>query len=324
MVKLEINIYNNHIIYPNINNEIDGVCDDNGNVVEDSLRILNSDTKNFKFNLNNKKIHYSDDDVIFAGNLFPHYGHFILETLTCFWIFLKYDKVFFKNKKIIFIESVNKIESDDIFEHPLFKKIVKLLQLETINFKIQRYKIIKYRKVFVPTKIFRINDNIYVEKIYNMLVNSLCLSINNKIIKQTFDVIYVSRNCNIRIKNEDEIKACMNFLGIKIIDPNINNFEKDIYIYNHAKIMIGIEGTNLHNSIFMRKNNSTLISISSNRYFNETNGYISKNQYLCCKLRKCKLYTIDNVCDSKNIFDVKKIETDLINIFTVMYMNGHR
>lgn len=315
MVKHTLKVFENYLIHPNITAEdVDGVCDIDGNIVEESLRILNENTKRTKFDLRDKIIKYENREVIFLGNFFDHYGHFILETLSCFWVFFKYDESFFENKKLIFIESVNKNGSNDIFKHKMFLEVVQLLNLHHLQFALQRFDIIQYKKVYVPAKIFRINDNFFGPKIYNLLINTISLAVNNMIRTPRYNIIYVSRNCNRRIKNEDEVKDLMNSLNIKIINPNIDEFKENIYIYNHAKIMIGIEGTNVHNSIFMKPNNCNLIHISGNRYFDETKDFITKNQILCCKVRNCKLHTINDVCDENNIFDVNKIEMKLKRI----------
>ena len=108
-------------------------------------------------------------------------------------------------------------------------------------------------------------------------------------------------------------------MNIYVLSPNFKSFMFDVDQYINCRVMIGIEGTNLHNTLFMKKNNDChVINIASNR-----DGCVKKygytyNQELCNSLSMVKMHVIPfkEVLPDTNIYDIDFIEKELTEILT--------
>ena len=277
--------YNNYYIipfikYPKITG---GICGKNGKFVVDSLRWPTQSVcdHTFRGNLQSKKINTLNKSVIFMGHLTCHYGHFLLETLSRFWIFCKLNKSFFDDKEIVFLDFVhNPVDINKIAKYNVINYVFKTLDIKNYSFRkiksVSRVKKLYLPEILNPTDL---NLNKIIADYQKKLFNSICKNIVPK-----FDdiKIYITRkkkdetDCRPSSKYDNMFKS----LGFIILYPTSASFEKDLYYYKSARIIAGIDGTGLHNIGFMENPKGYMIELHhrSKTFLDKYNG-LATGQY---------------------------------------------
>ena len=286
-----------------------GMYNNQGNLIKSSIRDYASKCL-FKYNMERQHIDVKDlDNVssksVFIGHITNHYGHFLLETMSRFWIFLFNYLDKFQIKNIVFIKWIDESNNN---KYKLFEIISNMINLQKYNI-IFVDKPTKFNTIFIPQKLCYINKKMLNDQkiIYNELVRNSYCSSNNKVYKK----IYISRLKGIkRIKNENDIINIFKKYNFYIVNPQVKNFRYDILLYKQATVIAGLDGSNLHNVVFA-KNKTNLIHISSGRE-------LLANQVECNKLKSINMYFIPyyEIIDKKNYFDINFLEKQLL-----LYLN---
>jgi hypothetical protein len=215
---------------------------------------------------------------IYLGHYTTHYGHFLLETLSRFWVFdmnIKYDRLIFQP----FVHSVPKISSFSPAK----------ICFECFNIQHGEILVIKKKSRFenlvVPTMLLRINNEASEEQalIYQKIIE-YCRCYEY-LCKLSPSRIYLSRKkrrskrCS--IVNEDEVEKLFISLDFTVVYPEKISFEKQVTMYNRADIVSGFSGSAMHNSVFMREG-SLVITIGTSREGSTPH----RNQVICDSLSK--------------------------------------
>ena len=303
--KLKFTKINNGIVTPfksiDDNNYIyeGGIYNSKGNLIKSSIRDYDSDCL-YKYNdiheIDIEDFLFVPSNSVFIGHITNHYGHFLLETMSRFWVFLFNYLHKFQIKNIVFIKWI-----DENYKYNLFEIISNMLNLN-------KYKIIfvneptKFENIFIPQKLCNINKKILIEQkfIYDELLKSCYFNPNAKIHKK----IYITRfRGSKRVKNENDIINLFKKYNFYILNPEVKNFRNDIFLYKQATIIAGLDGSNLHNVVFAN-NKTNLIYISSQRN-------LVANQVQCNKLKSIKMYFIPYYQTVKDNFDINFLEMQL-------------
>lgn len=295
-------LYNNSTIIPfkvlDNKNYYGCVYDDKNCIINETIRVkTNCLYKNISPKTNEiiPKI-YVNDNSLFIGHITNNYGHFLLETLSRFWIFISEKIKNLNIKNLIFIKWI-----DNNTHYILFNK------LKNINFfNLKNYEIIvvnrptKFNKLYIPQNLCFINNKILPQQqlIYRYISNKIPECNLHKF-------VYITRhNGSKRIKNEKSVINLFQSNNFYIHNATANNFINDIKIYKNCKVLAGIEGSNLHNVVFMPKN-SILINICSHRT-------VTQNQINCNYINDIKCFYIPLSENSKgNILDLKFLNCNL-------------
>jgi capsular polysaccharide biosynthesis protein len=238
---------------------------------------------------------------IYLGHFTGHYGHFLLETLSRFWIFdqdISYDKVVFQP----FVLPVPKtsfspakvcfdcfsIKDDKVLiikKRARFENLLVPTSLMTIYNKANEEQILIYKKIIEhckrskgfhkssPSRIYLSRKNLgirrmtYGQKFLRLVARSL----------REHSTISASKKR--RIINEDEIEKLFVSFGFEAIYPEQIPFEEQVLMYSNADIISGFEGSAMHNSVFM-KEGSLAITIRSLKSTD------IRNQIICNSLSK--------------------------------------
>ncbi len=196
-----------------------------------------------KFNL---KQNTKDKTIIFLGAFHPHFAHFILESMSRFWIFLNDE---YLNAECVYI-SENEINRDYFDWIKLFgvnpSRISRLTEKTT------------YSKVIVPEMSLRLHD--YYHPRFKSIIDKIILKVpfkpNNK-------VYYISRKNigNKRIFGEKSLEYFFKILNIEYLYPETLSAEELIFKLKSCKKVVAISGTSSHNSLFM-SDNSILVCLN--------------------------------------------------------------
>ena len=209
-------------------------------------------------NLNN--IETINKPAIFLGHLTKHYGHFLWETLTRFWIFLKLNKTFFIDKDIVFI-SFTHGNFNNMTGYSVLNYIMEALDIQNYSFK-KITSVKRYNKIYLPevmnSWIFgypktRENADLQQKLFYSITKN----------ITPKFDnlKIYITRKISEGGRPTTIYDNLFKSLGFKLLDPSSKTFKQDLEYYKSAKIIAGIDGSGLHNVGFMQHPNRYMIEL---------------------------------------------------------------
>ena len=280
MRDVHISEYHNGII---VNEKLRGfgVFDEHFHFVKSSSQVRKNNGNFYpKFNHNN--IPCVDEDVVFVGNVYNQFGHFLLEHMNRAYARLD-DK--YKNMKYVLINN----KSVDPVPEYMFT-LLELLGIKRQNILILEHTT-QFRNVYVPDQGF--NLPVYSSDKFGQTFQKIADNVKSE--KTVYDKIYVSRA---KLKSrktygEEKIQQIFERNGYKVIYPETLPLEQQIAIIKDCKYLAGCAGTALHLALFM-KPGGTVIQIKRN----SLNEDSAPTQYL-----------INNTKQLNSIFINASIET---------------
>lgn len=254
MRDVQISQYHNGII---VNEKLHGfgVFDENFNFVESSRQIRKNNGQ-FIPKFNHDDIPYIDEDAVFVGNVYPQFGHFLLEHMNRAYAAL--DKKYQKMKFVL----INNKSVDPVPEYMF--TLLELLGVPRKNILILE-RTTRFRNVFIPDQGF--NLPVYSSYKFGETFQKIASSVKDEAV---YDKIYVSRA---KLKSrktygEEKIQKIFERNGYKIIYPETLPLQKQIALIKNCKFLAGCAGTALHMSLFM-KSGGTVIQLKRNTVFDD-------------------------------------------------------
>ena len=186
-------------------------------------------------------IKYVDEDVVFLGAMSGHYGHFIMEGLSRLWYFLDPKHSHLKavyisevmNNRFIGLFSLFGLQDTDITEVS-----------ETTQF----------RNVFVPEQSIRLHD--YYHPLYRKTIERIKKNVKSGGAKKVF---FSKRLCKSgRAIGEGVIESIFKKNGYVVFNPEKLTLYETISILKGCDCFVASSGTNIHNSIFIGDNKTTV------------------------------------------------------------------
>jgi len=229
-----------------------GVFDSDFRFVKSSRQVRKNNGQ-FVPKFNHKNIPYVDADVVFVGNVFPQFGHFLLEHMNRAYALLD-DK--YKDMQIVLINN------KDINPVPNYMfELLELLGVKRKNILILN-KTTRFRNVYVPVQGF--NIPVYSSAAFGKTYDAIADAVKSP--KKTYDKIYVSRTAMQarRTFGEGVVQKIFEKNGYQIICPETLPLSEQIGLVKNCKVLAGCAGTALHLALFM-KPGGTVIQIKRNR-----------------------------------------------------------
>lgn len=255
MRDVKINEYPNGII---VNEKLRGfgVFDKNYKFVKSSRQVRKNNGQ-FVPKFNHNDIPYVDEDVVFVGNVYPQFGHFLLEHLNRAYAAL--DK---KYQKMKFVLINNK--SVELVPEYMFV-FLELLGIERKNILILD-RTTQFKNVYVPDQGF--NIPLYSSKKFGETFAKMAKSVKDN--EKVYDKVYVSRaKLNTRkTYGEEKVQKIFERNGFKIIYPETMSLKEQIAAIKDCKFLAGCAGTALHMALFM-KSGGTVIQIKRNKIYDD-------------------------------------------------------
>jgi len=181
--------------------------------------------------------------VLYLGHLFPHYGHFLLESLGAWWPLL--EDVGDVDHYLIHAQE------PDYVTTPHVAACLSALQVEQEKL-VHFDRPMRIKSVIVPQPGFQIHSHISTK--YRELCAKLAAGMHGTSFKKTEQPLFVSRRLlDVGIKtykNEDKIEEFLESRGVRIIHPQTLSFEEQVRIYNEHKHIWGLTGSGLLNIAF--------------------------------------------------------------------------
>lgn len=271
-----------------------GVFDNNLKFVKSSRQMKNKDSQFVPKLLGD--IPFIDSDVIYFGNVYPQFGHFLLEHMNRAWGLLD-DR--YKHAKIVLINNRNIAVPEYIYN------LIELLGVNRSDI-IVLNQTTRFKNVIIPHQGFNIpvyssrefasafdkmSDDICMANLNHPL---FCHGLNaeycaeNKSEKTAEqmdglvssslpDKIYVSRTAmgNKRTLGEEKIQKIFENNGFQIVCPELLPIAAQAALMKNCRVLAGCAGTALHLALFM-PDGGQVIQIKRNRQ-NKCNAPI---QYL--------------------------------------------
>lgn len=228
-----------------------GVFDKDFHFVKSSRQVRKNNGQ-FVPKFNHKDIPYIDEDVVFVGNVFSQFGHFLLEHMNRGYAFL--DRKYQKMKYVLINNKDVNIVPNYMFE------LLELLGVPHDNIIILN-ETTRFRNVYVPIQGF--NIPIYSSKAFGKMYDKIADNVKDD---KVYEKIYVSRTAmqTRRTFGESVVQKIFEKNGYKIICPETLPLQKQIALVKNCKYLAGCAGTALHLALFM-KPGGTVIQIKRNR-----------------------------------------------------------
>jgi len=212
---------------------------------------------------------------IYLGWLITHYGHFITESLSRLWYLLQDNR---PTKYIVHanFKSFNALPSYVI-------NILSTFDITEKNLIIINTPII-VDELHCPIQALRCDNSIgyHAKGIYEHITTSLLIKNAIGGPKKKHEKIYLSReslSTDPRRFNEKDVCNIFEKYGFKIFSPEKLSLIEQLDIYYHAKQIAGPVGSGLHNAVFMKNPDKTLVISPNNFLFKNdcllslANGY---------------------------------------------------
>ena len=240
-----------------------GVFDKDFNFVKASRQVRKNNGQ-FVPSFDHNNIPYVDEDAVFVGNVYPQFGHFLLEHMNRAYAAL--DKKY-KDMKFVLI---NNKSVEPVPEYMFL--LLEFLGIPRKNILILE-QTTRFRNVYVPDQGFNLpicSSNEF-GKTFAQIADNI------KSDKEIYDKIYVSRTKLDARKTygEEKIQKIFERNGYKIIYPETLPLKKQIALIKNCKYLAGCAGTALHMSLFM-KPGGTVIQIKRNKIYDDN----APTQYL--------------------------------------------
>lgn len=289
-----------------------GVCDELGQFVTGQISKFN-DLKNsnwwcdcvksYKLEKTPVKI---NDVVVFGGLLNIHFGHFIIDSISRLWYYIKNPTL---NYKIVFLNlpGYDGVKFDCI--------------LQAIGLKKEQYEIInqptQFNKIIIPEQtLFRATS-------YKKECQLVFDAIINNVKPANLKKIYLSKTKYYKANSDREtyFEEFYKKRGFEIIYPETIPFTEQVSILNGADEIVCTIGTLVHLTFFS-KNNAKLTILART-----SDQPIAVSFMLSVQMRNLKVYCVDisynflpvNYLDSTYFFGPTKYWIDYLDSQNVMY-----
>ena len=259
-----------------------GVCDKNFNFVAGYFR----KKSNLKVNKTcvraytpEKIIEYIDEEVVFAGIYFNHFGHAITDGFSRLW-HLSNDSL--KNKKIVFVnEPGNKNNWMNILGCLGLTKDDVIILHEDEN-------PVRFRKVHIPDQSFYFFESFHRDMIipYDVIRQNVARNSSG------FEKIYLSRTLlkDPDCINEEYFETLYKGLGYEILHLQNMSFAEQVAAISSAKEIASTVGTLTHMALFAEDNVSLVGLLRSN-------STLPTFQYVIDKARQVNFAYVDVSCN---------------------------
>ena len=216
-----------------------GVVDKNKKFIKNSqfLRYENNGSLKKAYDFFQDKADFIDRDVMYAGMLINHFGHFLTESLSRIWYWCENSD---KDMDIAFLMP----KKQAVF--PQFWEFMDLLGIDRNKIHIIR-KVTKFNKIYVPQQAHILN------KSFNKKFLVPYKYISSKLSESAKEKYYISRRKfkgGTLCMGEELLENLYKNNGFKIVYPEKLSLKEQVMIMKSASELAGVSGTGMHMALF--------------------------------------------------------------------------
>jgi capsular polysaccharide biosynthesis protein len=190
----------------------------------------------------------ADEEIIYVGTLYPHFGHFITTTLSRFWYVQQQPEK--ARLRLLYHDAVG---PERVFLKSYVAQIFRAMDLDIGNFIRFEAPTLLRGQVILPEPAFRENFGAYETLV------PCARRIGERIIGAVgtpSDVpLYISKSRmqgGLRgIANETELEETLAERGVVIFHPEQHSFEEQLKVLARHRVVIGSVGSAFHSLIFL-------------------------------------------------------------------------
>lgn len=256
-----------------------GVIDKEFNYIQSSAQLAyNMKNRVYgKYNIENEKIEYNNETVIYGNFFYKHWGHFIIDIVSRLWYLLEYnDKL-----KVVF---TTMLHDDSTKIDGNYKEFLNLFGISDDRILLIN-KPTKFKKIIIP------DCSIYPGKYYTKEYIKIFEKVSNSVIRN-YNIphkIYLSRSKLKKAKEkeigEKEIEKFFNNNGYYSISPEQLTLTEQIQFFRDSREIVCISGTLPHNIMFSNEGKKIII-------INKTYK-LNKHQELINQAKKANVTYLD-------------------------------
>lgn len=278
--KLQILEFENGVILPRKEIEEDypmwglgGVCDEKNEFVKESFYDGDWATHGGKYEWNEEE--FINDDVVYIGMFYAHWGHFLVDLSNRFWAIPKIIKEN-PNIKIAYLGEETPQGNNLRFFNLLGVKKEQLFHIE---------KPTRFKKVYVPEQSFKPNTwftDEFVEGFSYIANQAIASSYDFSRVRGIDKVYFTRRSYQKAVSSEfgeEFFEEYFKFNGYTVLSPEKLELEEQIYLWNKADSIACINGAITQNILFCCNKdlkwivlNKTSIFHENPRFFQYTRG----------------------------------------------------
>jgi hypothetical protein len=240
------------------------IYDRDGALVQRSLRVCGP----------TEKVYSTDSEVLAApndsetasgvgyyiGNIMSHYGHFITEGLSSFWLSGAQEFDYFVAHPFVWGAEIP----------PFARQAFARIGVDAEQIRIIRTPM-RFEKLIIPDRLWRMNASV------NAAYRETICEIKGRYLRAEPHLkLYLSRSEIPRraVHNERAIEEVFRRAGFVVIQPQNYSLGAQLELFGQAAIIAGLAGSALHNVIFCPRRTGT-ISVGDRR------GSLTRNQLIC-------------------------------------------
>lgn len=206
---------------------------------------------NKSYDFDENSVTVSNESVVFGGILMPHFGHFLIESLSRLWYVVQ-NKEILENHKIVFVFAYEKVPS---FAYEFFDLIG--IPLDKIVF---LKNITKFDEIIVPDQSGYLVH--YVHKEYLYVYDEMVRNSHKKYTGDAYKKIFLSRSkCKTGYKliGEEYFEKFFEEHGFKVLYPDEMSMTEKVFLISSADEVVATCGTISHYSLFAKKDSKFVI-----------------------------------------------------------------
>lgn len=186
---------------------------------------------------------FYDKPVLYLGFLHPHYGHFLIDTLSYWWGLIE------EHKDVQ--HYLVHIHDQAVLQKSYMQTCLSAMGVNNDNL-VYFDKPVRLREVIIPSQSIQLESHVYTK--FKASVQRLVLALDIEDVRPTDQPLYISRQ---RITagtgkfiGEDQLESFLAERGVRVVHPQFLPFREQVKLFNEHKNIIGIVGSGMHNIIF--------------------------------------------------------------------------
>jgi capsular polysaccharide biosynthesis protein len=180
--------------------------------------------------------------LLYIGRINPHYGHFIIESLSYWWALTEH----LGNVKYL-------VHAHDasVFEISYVRDCMHAAGIDSERL-IYSKRPLKIREIHVPQSAFQLNSHVF--KKYREICQKIAEGTGAFGKTATDQPLYISRRALssgvASYRGEEKLESFLFNRGVRVVHPQRLSFDQQVELFNRHRRILGILGSGMHNLVF--------------------------------------------------------------------------